>query len=273
MGLRLPHKGGVSPLRRLHVPGGLYLRPGGLDWLHRAAAWCGARGIALHVDPAAGETPDLAALRALHGIEAMPGVHLSVDPALRQALDGYGPGSLVLDLAGDLLARRLDAPAPVLDALAHGVPLLTNAGGDLAQRLVHAGAAVALTLDAAADGDTLDDALDGLAARPAAELGAMADAARDCAARWFDPADAASALPDALDRAVSARAGRRAAWGRAPAGTRHAAAGPGAVGAGRQHARRPRGHPAGQAARGGPGGRLCRLAQGQAGVQHPPGRG
>lgn len=216
-GLRLPHKGGVSPLRRLHVPGGLHLRPGGLDWLKRAAAWCGTRGIALHVDPAAGETPDLAALRTLHGIEAMPGVHLSVDPALRQTLDGYGPGSLVLDLADDLMARRLDAPAPVLDALAHGVPLLTNAGGDLAQRLVHAGAAVTLPLDAAADaavdGDALDDALDGLAALPAAELGAMAAAARDCAARWFDPADAANALLDALDRAGHARTGRRSAWG------------------------------------------------------------
>ena len=222
-GLRLPHRGGVSPgggvspLRRLHVPGGLHLRPGGLDWLKRAAAWCGARGIALHVDPAAGETPDLATRRALHGIEAMPGVHLSVDPTLRQALDGYGPGSLVLDLADDLLARRLDAPAPVLDALAHGVPLLTNAGGDLAQRLVHAGAAVTLPMGAdghaAADGHALDDALDGLAALPAAEFGVMADAARDCAARWFDPADAANALLDALDRAGHARTGRRAAWG------------------------------------------------------------
>ncbi len=97
--LLLPPRAGASALRRLHVPGGMHLRPGGLAWLARAAAWCGAHGIGLHVGAAPGVVVDVGTMQALHALEDMPGVHLSGTPELRALLDGYGPGSLLLDLA------------------------------------------------------------------------------------------------------------------------------------------------------------------------------
>jgi len=210
--LILPPRPGMSVLRRLHVPGGLHLRPGGLAWLARAAAWCAVRGIGLDIAPPPDGVTDLAAMQALRALEGMPGVHLLHAPDLQTALSGYGPGSLLLDLADDSAERRLASPAPVVDALTHGVPLLTNCGGDLARRLLRANAAVTLPTGAAPGEGVLEAALDGVAALPAEGLAAMSAAARTCAAGWFDAADAQAVLLDALDgaaRAGTRRAGRR----------------------------------------------------------------
>jgi len=209
--LLLPPRAGASALRRLHVPGGLHLRPGGLAWLARAAAWCGLRGVSLHVSPLPEVVADVGTMRALHALEDMPGVHLSGAPDLRALLDGYGPGSLMLDLADDGPERRLAGPAPVVDALAHGVPLLTNCAGDLARRLLQANAAAALPPGAAPEDGALDAALDALAALSPEALGAMSAAARGCAARWFDPAEAQATLLDALDHAARSAQRRRTA--------------------------------------------------------------
>ena len=207
--LCLPPRPGASVLQRLHVPGGLHLRPGGLAWLAQAAAWCAVRGIGLHIAPPPGGVTDLAAMQALHALETMPGVRL-LPPSDRQTvLSGYGPGSLVLDLADDSTERRLASPAPVVDALIHGVPLLTNCGGGLARRLLRANAAVTLPPGEGPEANVLDSALDALAALPAEGLTAMSAAARGCAADWFDPADAQAVLLDALDHA--ARGARRRA--------------------------------------------------------------
>ncbi len=208
--LLLPPRAGVSALHRLHVPGGLHLRPGGLAWLARAAAWCGGRGVGLHVGPLPGVIEDVAAMQALHALEDMPGVYLSGAPNLRALLDGYGPGSLLLDLAGDSPERRLAGPAPVVDALAHGVPLLANCGGDLTRRLLRANAAATLPPGAAPEDGALEAALDALAALSPEALGAMSAAARGCAARWFDPAEAQAILLDALDQAAGSAHRRRA---------------------------------------------------------------
>lgn len=208
--LRLPPRPDASVLRRLHVPGGLHLRPGGLTWLARAAAWCGPRGVSLHIAPPPRGAADLVAMQALLALEAMPGVHLLPAPDLRTALDGYGPGSLLLDLADDGPERRLAAPAPVADALAHGVPLLTNCGGDLARRLLRANAAATLPPGAAPEEGALEAALDTLAALPAEDLAALSAAARDCAACWFDPADAQAVLLAALNDAAQAASRRTA---------------------------------------------------------------
>lgn len=207
--LIVPLQPGASELRRLHVPGGLHLRPGGLAWLARAAAWCAVRGIGLHIAPPPGGVTDLAAMQALRALETMPGVHLLHAPDLRTVLSGYSPGSLVLDLADDSAERRLASPAPVVDALTHGVPLLTNCGGDLARRLLRANAAAALPPGAAPEDGVLEAALDGVAALPVEGLAAMSAAARKCAADWFDAADAQAVLLGALDGAAKRRTGRR----------------------------------------------------------------
>ncbi len=208
----VPLRPGASVLRRLHVPSGLHLRPGGLAWLARTAAWCAVRGIGLHIAPPPGGVTDLAAMQALRALETMPGVHLLHAPDLRTVLSGYGPGSLLLDLADDSTERRLASTAPVVDALTHGVPLLTNCGGDLAWRLLRANAAVTLPPGGAPEDGVLDAVLDGVAALPAEGLAAMSSAARAYAADWFDAADAQAILLDALDRTAQAgrpRAGRR----------------------------------------------------------------
>ncbi|MGI4951020.1 MAG: hypothetical protein ACRYGM_04385, partial [Janthinobacterium lividum] len=210
--LIVPLRPGASVLRRLHVPSGLHLRPGGLAWLARVAAWCAVRGIALHIAPPPGGVTDLAAMQALRSLEAMSGVHMLHAPDLRTVLGGYGPGSLLLDLADDSAERRLASPAPVVDALTHGMPLLTNCGGDLARRLLRANAATTLPPGAAPEDGVLEAALDGVAALPAEGLAAMSGSARTCAADWFDAADAQAVLLDALERA--AQAGRRRAAGR-----------------------------------------------------------
>ena len=202
--LSVPLRAGVSVLRRLHVPGGLHLRPGGLAWLARAAAWCAVRGIGLHVALPPDGVTDLVAMQALRALEAMPGVHLLPAPDLRTVLNGYGPGSVVLDLADDSAERRMASPVPVVDALTHGVPVLTNCGGDLARRLLRANAAATVPPGATPDDSVLDTALDALAALPADGLAAMSAAARTYAAAWFDPADAQAVLLDALDHAVPA---------------------------------------------------------------------
>lgn len=202
---------GASVLRRLHVPGGLHLRPGGLAWLARAAAWCAVRGIGLHIAPPPGGMTDLAAMQALRALETMPGVRLLHAPDLQTVLSGYGPGSLLIDLADDSAERRLVTRSPVVDALTHGVPLLTNCGGDLARRLLRANAAITLPPGAAPEDGVLDAVFDGIAALPAEGLAAMSGAARTYAADWFDASDAQAILLDALDRAAQTgkrRAGR-----------------------------------------------------------------
>ncbi len=217
--LSLPPLPGAAALRRLHVAGGLHLRPGGLAWLARAAAWCGDRGVELHIAPPpeiAGPAGGVTTMRAIHDLERMTAVRPSAAVDLRTLLEGYEPGSVFLDLADDVPGRRLAGPPHVIDALAHGVPLLTNCAGDLARQLARAGAATAVPAGAPPDSGALEQALDVLAALPPDALGAMSGAAHECAARWFDPAEAAAVLLDALAGAMRAPRRRRTPRAAAP---------------------------------------------------------
>jgi len=192
---------GLGALRRLHHVGDPRAGSAEMALLAQAAAWCGRRGgVELHIAvPAhAVAATDLDTLQELRRLEAMPGVHLVRAPPLRALLEGYGPGSVLLDLGGDEAGPQLAPAASLVDALAHGVPLLTDGRGALARRLVRARAAIGV-----AHGG-LEQALDGLAALTPAALGTLSATALDCADRWFGTADARDALLDGLEQACRA---------------------------------------------------------------------
>ena len=193
-----------SALKALHVTSPLALSAG---LLGRAASWCGLHGVGLRV--AAPPTRDgeaaLDAIRALQAVEAAPGVTILRAPTLRTIMGGYGPGGVLLDLPDDDPAAGISGQ--VVDALTHGVPVLTWAGSDLAPHLRQAGAGVLID-----DGAGLEAALDSLAALSGKALGAMGEAARGVADAWFNADAAQAVLLRALDRAVHARDSRLAAW-------------------------------------------------------------
>lgn len=208
--LRVPGLPGLAALRRLHHVGALHAGTAGMALLAQAAAWCGRQGgaglhIALpaHAPAHAVETTGLGTLQELRRLEAMPGVHLVRAPPLRTLLEGYGPGSVLLDLGCDEAGPQLAPSAELIDALGHGVPLLTDGRSTLARRLVRANAAASVP-----DGG-LDQALDSLAALTPAALGTMSATALDCADRWFGTADTRDALLDGLERACHARRAAR----------------------------------------------------------------
>ncbi len=220
--LRLPPASGApSALRRLQFVGNLYSWNRAAAWLEQVADWCGRhRGVELQVvaglDP--GNATGLDAIGTLQRIEARPGVHVLGELTLRAILRMYQPGSVALDLYDDSLERRLAVPVRSVNALTHGVPLLTNIHGTFTGALARAGAAVIMaddgldsppSLDAA---PPLDAALDRLAGLAPEALAGMSSAAARFAADTFDEGLARDALLEGIDRAVHARTRSRAAW-------------------------------------------------------------
>lgn len=200
--LRSPIPTGLSALRRLHYVGDPHAGTDGMALLMQAAAWCGRQGgIELHVAvPTHSEgATDLPTLQELRRLEAMPGVHLMRAPPLRALLEGYGPGSVLLDIGADEAGLQLAPSTTLVDALAHGAPPLTDGRGTLARRLLRAGAAASVPPGG------LEQALDNLAALTPAALGTLAATALDCADRWFGTDDARDALLEGLEQAIHAR--------------------------------------------------------------------
>lgn len=221
--LRLPpHPGAPSALRRLQFAGNLYSWNCAAAWLEQVADWCRRQGgielqVVAGLDP--GNATSLAAIKALHRIEARPGVHVMGELTLRAILESYQPGSVALDLYDDTLERRLAVPVRSVNALTHGVPLLTNIHGTFTGALARAGAAVIVADDGPDDHapgpagpSPLDAALDHLAGLTPDALGAMSAAAVRFAAAAFDEGLARDALLDGIDRAAHARARSRATW-------------------------------------------------------------
>lgn len=216
--LRLPPASGApSPLRRLQFVGNLYSWNRAAAWLEQVADWCGRHGgvelqVVAGLDP--GNATGLGAIKALHGIEARPGVRVLGEMTLRAILQMCQPGSVALDLYDDSLERRLAVPIRSANALLHGVPLLTNIHGTFTGALARAGAAVIMGDDGPDPGSPppLDAALDRLAGLAPDALAAMSSAAARFAADAFDEGLARDALLDGIDRAAHARARSRTAW-------------------------------------------------------------
>ena len=212
-----PASAAPSALRRLQFVGNLYSWNRAAAWLERVADWCGRhRGIELQVvagvDP--GNATGLAAIEALHRMEARPEVHMPGEMTLRAILQMHQPGSVALDLYDDSLERRLAVPIRSVNALTLGVPLLTNIRGTFTGALARAGAAV-IVADGGGDAAgpaALDAALDHLAGLSPDVLGAMSSAAARFAADAFDEGAARDALLDGIDRATHARVHSRATW-------------------------------------------------------------
>ncbi len=215
--LRLPPASGApSALRRLQFVGNLYSWNRAAAWLEQVADWCGRYGgvelqVVAGLDP--GNATGLDAIKALQRIEARPGVHVLGELTLRAILQMYQPGSVALDLYDDSLERRLAVPIRSVNALMHGVPLLTNIRGAFTGALARAGAAV-LADDGLDPGGpaALDTALDHLAGLAPEALGAMSTAAARFAADAFDEELARDALLDGIDQAARSRTRSRAAW-------------------------------------------------------------
>ena len=193
----------ASALTTLHVTGPLALAPG---LLAQVAAWCGRNEVALQVvsAPTGDGEATLDAMRALRDLGDAPGVSILHVPSLRTVLEGYRPGSVLLDLPA---GEGIGVLGSTVDALTCGVPLLTWAGCELAAALQGAGAAALLDDEAG-----LEAALDRLAGLPGGALGAMGAAARAFADARFGADAAQGWLLRGLDHALQARDLRRAAW-------------------------------------------------------------
>lgn len=217
-GVREAGATGAAPLTRLHVTGMIYPWSTSVTLLRRAAAWVAQRnGVTLSaiVGTEPGVVTDRSVMRVLSEIAATRNVEMPGEVSFRSAMAAYRAGSVALDLYDPGLERRLAVPVRSVNALTHGVPILTTVESTFTARLQAAGAAV---VSADAEGRAFEAALDSLAAMPGKRLAGMSTAARNFAAAEYDATAAASTLTTALDRALRARADRRRRWhGRLPA--------------------------------------------------------
>jgi hypothetical protein len=166
---------GVSRLKRVHFIGNVYSWSASTALLGRCAAWAAAKGdVRLHLiggtDP--GGATALADLRALQAIESSPAVDSQGESRFSAAMASFAPGSLALDLNENSIERQLAVPIRTVNALMHGVPILSTVDSPLLRRMARAGAAVL------ADAEGLEQALDQVAALPPKAFAAMSAAAR-----------------------------------------------------------------------------------------------
>jgi hypothetical protein len=220
--LSLRHEGatGAARLTRLHVTGMVYAWSTSVALMQCAANWVARRNdvtLSAIVGTDPGGATDRAVLRALNAIGSTQNVEMPGEMSFSRAMSEYRAGSVALDLYEANLERRLAVPIRAVNALAHGVPVLSTVESTLTRRLQAAGAGIVAEAGAgnAAERDTgtnLEAALDQLAAMPAKQLGGMARAARAFAAREYDAETIAKTLCSALDAALRRRADRRRRW-------------------------------------------------------------
>jgi hypothetical protein len=211
----------VARLTKLHLTGMIYPWSTSVPLLQRAAAWVAKRDdvtLSAIVGTEPGGVTDRSVMRVLHEVAATRNVAMPGEVSFGRAMAEYKPGSVALDLYDPGLERRLAVPVRTVNALAHGVPILTTVESTLTSRLQAAGAVV---IAADADGKSLEAALDNFAAMPPKELARMSRAARGFAAAEYNAGAAARVLTTALDRALQRRAERRRRWyARMPAADR-----------------------------------------------------
>jgi glycosyltransferase involved in cell wall biosynthesis len=201
---------GVAALTRLHVIGNIYAWNAALPLLARAAAWTSGReGLSLRIiggiDPG-GATPlhDIAALSALEAPQVVRLAEMSFATAMAE----FGPGSLSVDLNGPGTERALAVPIRTVNAITHGVPVLTTTDSPFTRRLRDAGAAWI----ASPEPGGLERALDEVAALSAEDFAAHGAAARAFAEAEFSATRVGERICAAAAQALHHRRELIAGW-------------------------------------------------------------
>ena len=192
-------------LARLHVTGNLYHWNASTALLARVARWAGRHGgvevsVVCGLDPGGGTA--LSDVAAMAEIARMPGVTMHNDLAFRATMASYRAGSLHLDLYLPSFERDLAVPIRTVNALSHGVPVLTNVNGPFARTVAQAGAAMIVADD---EQDWVEAALDRVAALPPQGFAALATAARRYAEDALAPEEPAENLLAGISEAIDRR--------------------------------------------------------------------
>ena len=205
-------KFGADRLSRLHVTGMIYPWSTAVSPLLNAAKWVSGRdGVTLSViagtDP--GGATDREVLRTLKTISELRNVEMPGEQSFADAMNDYGPGSVALDLYETNTERRLAVPVRTVNALTHGVPIVTTIDSALTRRLEAAGAGVVVD-ESTQKG--LGRTLNKIADMTADALGRMSRTARDFASEHYEPRAAARVLVKAISQARLRKTARRRAW-------------------------------------------------------------
>jgi hypothetical protein len=204
---------GTSRLTRLHVTGMVYAWSTSVALLGRVAEWVARRrnmslSIIVGTDP--GGATDRSVLKELKAIAARRGTEMAGEVSFADAMADYRAGSLSLDIYEPNLERRMAVPIRTVNALAHGVPVLSTIDGTLTRRLRAEGAGIVATDQPE---DSIEAALDRLAALPANGFANMARAARAFAKREYSAQAVSATLTAAVAEAIERHATARRSWG------------------------------------------------------------
>ena len=180
-----------AKLRRLHFSGNVYSWSASTALLPRCATWTTSNPtvklkILGGIDP--GGATSLADLRALRDIAREATVTEEQEMSFPAAMALYRPESIALDLNEVNAERQLAVPIRTVNAMMHGVPIISTLDTILLRRMARAGTAVLVPSDIP---NGLEQTLNVLASKTASEIGAMAIAARSFAEREFNFADSA----------------------------------------------------------------------------------
>ena len=200
---------GQARLTRLHVTGMVYAWSTSIRLLERIANWVASRdGVTLSAivgtDP--GGATDRSVMQALAAVGARPHVEMPGEVSFAAAMADYAAGSLSLDLYEPSMERRMAVPIRTVNALTHGVPILSTIDGTIMRRLRAESAGIIV---ADTPGQPIEAVLDEIAALPAAEMVRMSNAARAFADREYRTPAASRSLVEAIEQAAQEHAERR----------------------------------------------------------------
>jgi len=193
---------------RLHVTGMVYAWSTSIRLLKRVADWVAARddvtlSLIIGTDP--GGATDRSVLRKLQEISARPRVEMPGEISFADAMADYRAGSVSLDIYEPNMERRMAVPIRTVNALTHGVPILSTIDGTLMRRLEAEGAGM---IAADRPEQPIEQALDRIVALSAADLARMSKAARGFAQREYSAPASARTLLGAIEEAADRRAAR-----------------------------------------------------------------
>lgn len=202
----------TSRLARLHVTGMVYAWSTSVSLLGRVADWVSRRddislSIIAGTDP--GGATDRSVLKELKAIASRRGAEMAGEVSFADAMADYQAGSLSLDIYEPNLERRMAVPIRTVNALTHGVPVLSTIDSTFTRRLRAERAGVVAT---DREGDSIEAALDHLAVMPAAGFSRMSHAARAFARREYSAQAAARTLAAEVAEAIERRASARRSW-------------------------------------------------------------
>jgi hypothetical protein len=200
---------GRSPLVRLHVTGMIYPWSTSIGLLERIADWVAKRNditLSLVVGTDPGGATDRTVIQRLQALAKRPNVEMPGEITFARAMADYRAGSVSLDIYEPNMERRMAVPIRTVNALTHGVPVLSTIDGTMMRRLAAEGGGI-IAPDTA--DDPIENALDRLAVLSAQALGRMSKAARNFAEQNYGCDTASEILAAAIEDASRRRTARR----------------------------------------------------------------